>query len=114
MPSSSRLSSRRVHACAWCGREVADVGTGRRRLYCRQSCRQRAYEHRSAVKGTSIPQDAVVLSAEEASALIDRTFEVRCAAEDVATAVSEGASADELSRLCEELIVRAKDAERLR
>ncbi len=90
------------------------MGTGRRRLYCRQSCRQRAYEHRSAVKGTSIPQDAVVLSADEASALIDRTFEVRCAAEDVATAVSEGATVDELALLCDELIVRAKDAERLR
>lgn len=87
---------------------------GRRRRYCRQSCRQRAYEHRSAVKGTSIPADAVVLSAEEASALIDRTFEVRCAAEDVATAVGEGAGAEELARLCDELVTRAKDAERLR
>lgn len=55
-----------------------------------------------------------MLSADEASALIDRTFEVRCAAEDVATAVSEGAATDELVRLCDELISRAKDAERLR
>ena len=108
------VSFRRVHACAWCGRDVADSGMGRRRRYCRQSCRQRAYEHRSAVKGTSIPEDAVVLSADEASALIDRTFEVRCAAEDVATAVQEGATADELTQLCVELLVRAKDAERLR
>ncbi|MDJ0363315.1 hypothetical protein [Rhodococcus sp. H29-C3] len=108
------VSSRRVHACAWCGREVADSGMGRRRRYCRQSCRQRAYEHRSAVKGTSIPADAIVLSADEASALIDRTFEVRCAAEDVAIAVQEGASAEELAQLCVELLARAKDAERLR
>ncbi|WP_218019769.1 hypothetical protein [Rhodococcoides yunnanense] len=106
--------SRRVHACAWCGREVADSGVGRRRRYCRQSCRQRAYEHRSAVKGTSIPEDAVVLSADEASALIDRSFEVRCAAEDVAIAVDEGASPAELAELCKELVARAKDAERLR
>lgn len=108
------VKSRRVHACAWCGREVADSGLGRRRRYCRQSCRQRAYEHRSAVKGTSIPEDAVVLSADEASALIDRTFEVRCAAEDVATAVTEGADSGELARLCSDLVARAKDAERLR
>ncbi|WP_176444087.1 hypothetical protein [Rhodococcoides kyotonense] len=106
--------SRRVHTCAWCGREVADSGMGRRRRYCRQSCRQRAYEHRSAVKGTSIPEDAVVLSADEASSLIDRAFEVRCAAEDVAIAVTEGAGADELERLCRDLVARAKDAERLR
>ncbi len=55
-----------------------------------------------------------MLSSEEASALIDRTFEVRCAAEDVATAVTEGADADELARLCADLVSRAKDAERLR
>ncbi|OZF44415.1 hypothetical protein CH293_23160 [Rhodococcus sp. 14-2470-1b] len=108
------VKSRRVHACAWCGRDVADGGMGRRRRYCRQSCRQRAYEHRSAVKGTSIPEDAVVLSADEASALIDRNFEVRCAAEDVATAVAEGAGMDELARLCGDLVSLARDAERLR
>ncbi|RRQ27328.1 MULTISPECIES: hypothetical protein [Nocardiaceae] len=106
--------SRRAHACEWCGREVADSGMGRRRRYCRQSCRQRAYEHRSAVKGTSIAEDAVVLSADEASALIDRAFEVRCAAEDVAIAIGEGATAEELTRLCDDLVSRARDAERLR
>ena len=36
----------RPQPCRWCGREVADAGMGRRRQYCRQSCRQRAYEHR--------------------------------------------------------------------
>lgn len=108
------VKTRRVHACAWCGREVADAGMGRRRRYCRQSCRQRAYEHRSAVKGTSIPEDAVVLSADEASALIDRTFEVRCAAEDVATAVAEGAATAEIARMCDDLVALARDAERLR
>ncbi|MDJ0394066.1 hypothetical protein QMK17_12080 [Rhodococcus sp. G-MC3] len=108
------VKSRRVHACAWCGREVADSEMGRRRRYCRQSCRQRAYEHRSAVKGTSIPEDAVVLSADEASALVDRMFEVRCAAEDVATAVNEGAESNELALMCADLVTRAKDAERLR
>jgi hypothetical protein len=43
---------------------------GRRRQYCRQSCRQRAYEQRASingVKGASLPADAVVLSAEEAA-----------------------------------------------
>ena len=87
---------------------------GRRRRYCRQSCRQRAYEHRTAVKGTSIPENAVVLSADEASALMDRACEVRCAAEDVATAVSEGADTAELERLCHDMVTRARDAERLR
>jgi hypothetical protein len=88
-----------------------DVGMGRRRQYCRQSCRQRAYEQRAAVKGTSLPADAVVLSAEEAAQLSDRVYQVRCAAEDVALAVEEGADTEELRRLCEALLSAAKAAD---
>ncbi|MBN4926731.1 hypothetical protein IEU95_07810 [Hoyosella rhizosphaerae] len=106
--------ARRPHPCAWCGREVPDSGVGRRRQYCRQSCRQRAYEHRTSVRGTSIPEDSVVLSADEASALVDRAFAVRCAAEDVATALQEGAPQRELTELVVVLTELARDAERLR
>lgn len=108
------VRTRREQTCVWCGRPVTDAGTGRRRRYCRQSCRQRAYEQRVTVKGTSVPNDAVVLTAEEASAVADRAFEVRCAAEDVETAVAEGAGAEELGRLCADLVFKARDAERFR
>jgi len=84
---------------------------GRRRQYCRQSCRQRAYEQRALVKGTSLPPDAVVLSADEAAELSDRVYQVRCAAEDVATAVEEGAAAAELRDLCDALMRAAKTAD---
>ena len=75
-------------------RHVADAGLGRRRQYCRQSCRQRAYEQRVSInraKDTPVPADAVVLSADEAADLADRVDQPRCAAEDVATALDEGA-----------------------
>ena len=84
---------------------------GRRRQYCRQSCRQRAYEQRALVKGTAVPADAVVLSAEEAAVLSDRVYQVRCAAEDVVTAVEEGAPAAELRQLCDALLHAAKAAD---
>ena len=78
---------------------------GRRRQYCRQSCRQRAYEQRASIngvrQGASLPADAVVLSADEAADLSDRVYQVRCAAEDVATALDEGAGATELRELCD-------------
>ncbi|GCB01412.1 hypothetical protein NCCNTM_50460 [Mycolicibacterium sp. NCC-Tsukiji] len=90
---------------------MADAGMGRRRQYCRQSCRQRAYEQRAMVKGTNLAEDSVVLSAEEAAALSDRVYQVRCAAEDVATAVAEGAGPTELKELCEVLLQAAKDAD---
>jgi len=90
---------------------VADAGLGRRRQYCRQSCRQRAYEQRAMVRGTAVPPDAVVLTAAEAAELSDRVYQVRCAAEDVATAVDEGAPAAELRQLCRELLLAAKAAD---
>lgn len=61
-----------------------------------------------------MPVDAVVLTADEVEAVADRAFGVRCAAEDVATAVAEGASGDDLTELCGALVRLAKDAERLR
>ena len=63
------------------------------------------------VKGTSVPPDAVVLSADEAAELSDRVYQVRCAAEDVATAVEEGADGSELRNLCDTLIRAAKAAD---
>ncbi|GAA1669679.1 hypothetical protein MMUR_32440 [Mycolicibacterium murale] len=63
------------------------------------------------VKGSSVPEDAVVLSADEAAQLSDRVFQVRCAAEDVATAVDEGADGEELRHLCDALVRAAKAAD---
>ena len=63
------------------------------------------------VKGTAVPVDAVVLSAEEAAELADRVYQVRCAAEDVATAVEEGAPAAELRTLCDALLRAVQSAD---
>ena len=87
---------------------------GRRRQYCRQSCRQRAYEQRASIngaKGASVPADSVVLSADEAADLSDRVYQVRCAAEDVAIALDEGADPPELRELCDALMRAAQAAD---
>lgn len=62
-------------------------------------------------RGLSLPADAVVLTAEEAAQLSDRVYQVRCAAEDVVTAVDEGAEGTELRELCEALLSAAKAAD---
>jgi hypothetical protein len=90
---------------------------GRRRQYCRQSCRQRAYEQRASLTrggaggSPELPPDAVVLSADDAADLSDRVYQVRCAAEDIATALEEGARATELRELCDVLIRAARAAD---
>ena len=52
-----------------------------------------------------------MLTAEEACELSDRVYQVRCAAEDVATAIEEGAEAPELRGLCDALMRAAKAAD---
>jgi hypothetical protein len=63
------------------------------------------------VRGTSLAPDAVVLTADEASELSDRVYQVRCAAEDVATAIEEGADGSQLRELCDALMKAAKAAD---
>jgi hypothetical protein len=59
----------------------------------------------------ALPADAVVLSADDAADLSDRVYQVRCAAEDVSTALDEGAGASELRELCDVLIRAARAAD---
>lgn len=56
----------------------------------------------------------MVLSADEATALSDRIYQVRCAAEDIATALSEDAPHDELRKLSDTLLQAVDSADRWR
>lgn len=100
--------------CAWCGREIQANNRGRPKKYCRQSCKQRAYEQRNKVAGTEIPAQAVIIQPERAAALKDSLFVLRCAAEDIATASAEGAESKEIRDLCRELVELARTIEKLR
>ncbi|GAC55339.1 MULTISPECIES: hypothetical protein [Gordonia] len=93
---------------------MVDSELGRRRKYCKRSCRQRAYEQRTLLEGTSIPADAVILSAAEAADFGDRMFALRCAAEDLGTAVAERADHVVLAELTDTLLELAREAEKLR
>jgi hypothetical protein len=117
---------RTVRHCGWCGQQLTAAGgsagdtggrtakVGRPRRYCSQSCRQRAYERRSAVQRGGLPEDAVVLSAAELADLQDRLFQLRCAAEDVVTAADDGAGPGELKSLAAAVVQNAHGLERLR
>jgi hypothetical protein len=101
--------------CGWCGRRLPESGNvGRRRRYCGQSCRQRAYERRAAVQRSGLPEDAVVMSDTEIATLQDRLFQLRCAAEDIVTAADDGADREELRKLADEIARAAKELEQLR
>ena len=116
------------------GRAIIAVVTvtepARRRKYCDQTCRQRAYEHRKAGapgesgsgagamagsgEAASARTTGAGMSGARLSALRDGLFELRCAAEDVETAVSEGADTGEVAAMCRELVIKARELEHFR
>ena len=107
------MSDRRP--CAWCGRQLDQpAGAGRRRQYCGRSCRQRAYEQRAALHDSGLPTDAVVLSAAEVDNLHDRLFQLRCAAEDILTALDDGATTAQVRAAAGDVLSAARSLERLR
>lgn len=101
-------------SCAWCGRPVDEGSSGRRRRYCRRSCRQRAYEQRRSLRMHDLPEGTVVLTEDESADLMDRMFQLRCACEDLGTAIAEGEEQATLVKMSEELVAAARRAERLR
>ena len=50
-------------------------------------------------------------AADEASLLSDRVYQVRCAAEDMAVAIEEGAGPAELRELCDAVMRAAQAAD---
>lgn len=110
-----RRTGQKTAVCAWCGEEIElNQGRGRKRKYCGPSCKQRAYEQRTLLAETSVDPDAVILSQQKVDEIRDRLFELRCAAEDIQTAATEGAPASELGPLCDELVGLAHKLEKLR
>lgn len=101
--------------CEWCGREITLSPRGRRRKYCDQACRQRAYEHRRAESaGDAVPARSDDARAARLETLRDGLFELRCAAEDVETALREGADTTEVADMCREMVVKARALEHFR
>lgn len=95
--------------CQYCSKEIqVTPGRGRPRKYCSDSCKQRAYEQRHPVSPGQRPTRTI-----SGETLRDKLFELRCAAEDIATASREGAEHTEIQSLCDELVTMAKKLERL-
>ncbi|MDO4609312.1 hypothetical protein [Corynebacterium sp.] len=106
------ITPARRSTCEWCGTEFEDSPRGRSRKYCSQSCRQRAYEARKGIRRPVVAPEGG-LSGEQAQRLGDGLFELRCAAEDVRTAVLEGADPGQVADMCGDIVQLARRLEHL-
>ena len=80
LPAPTELSGR----CVWCSRPLtAPVGRGRPRRYCRQGCRQRAYEARLRSAELDLAPDDVVVGRAQLDDLAAALYCLQSALEDV-------------------------------
>jgi hypothetical protein len=78
---------------------LPEQGTvGRKRQYCGQPCRQRAYEQRATTARAGLSGDVVLVTKAELDGLQDRLYQLRCALEDVQTLLTERPTKAELER----------------
>ncbi|GAB7046584.1 hypothetical protein [Catenuloplanes indicus] len=85
--------------CGWCGNPIAQPPTGRRLRYCDRSCRQRAYEVRTAQRRLQRDVDAGVVRTAPAERVVERVVQPRhpstpaawaTALEELAAQLSDG------------------------
>ena len=94
--------------CRWCGRSFAITpGPGRRREFCRRSCRQRAYEARAAGARAQAGPDAIVVSERALADLQDRLWVLECALRDARTVVDDDSDAGARQVLAEVIAATA-------
>ncbi|HXY46132.1 MAG TPA: hypothetical protein VEH29_18240 [Acidimicrobiales bacterium] len=77
--------------CGWCGRDLAlgGSGRGRPRQYCRQSCRQRAYELRRRQQAGTLQRHEVPISQADFERCRDGIYAITAALEDVEVDLAE-------------------------
>jgi hypothetical protein len=70
--------------CRWCGRSLPPrAGPGRRREFCKQSCRQLDYQARRRAAEVGLSEHELIIARRELDDLYDRLYALEAAIEDV-------------------------------
>lgn len=73
-----------TRACRWCGRPIEVQGTtGRPRLYCKRSCRQRDFESRQRSAELGLSESELVVTRQALEEMHDALYVLEAAIEDV-------------------------------
>ncbi|MDR9450687.1 MAG: hypothetical protein RI637_05650 [Acidimicrobiia bacterium] len=70
--------------CGWCGGELPEQeGAGRRRVYCKQGCRQQAHMARKLAAAHGLGTDDLIISRKDLEELQGHLYGLQAALEDV-------------------------------
>ena len=70
--------------CRWCGRSLPPrAGPGRRREFCKASCRQLDYQARRRATEVGLSEHELIVATRELDDLYDRLYVLEAAIEDV-------------------------------
>jgi len=102
--------SRETLRCRWCGRKIdAGTGPGRRREFCKDSCKQMDYQARRRSAELGLSESELVIAREELEQLRDAIFVLEAAVEDVDRDVADaGDDPGEVRRALDWLLEAAR------
>lgn len=85
------VADRRPMRCEWCRRPLqAAAATGRPRRFCRQACRQRAFEARRRSTELDSIADEVLRSRRQLEELLDAIDDLRLVVDSTSLDLTEG------------------------
>jgi hypothetical protein len=82
--------------CRWCGRALPPrTGPGRRREFCKESCRQLDYQSRRRAAEVGLSEHELIVARRELDDLYDRLYVLEAAVEDVDRDLADDPTADD-------------------
>jgi hypothetical protein len=81
---------------------------GRKRQYCRQSCRQRAYESRQQAVQLGLSESELIVTRQSLEKLLDQVYVLQAAVEDVDRDLQDADDPKEVRRALEWLLSAAR------
>jgi len=81
---------------------------GRPKLYCKRSCRQRAYEARRRAAELGLAEHELIVTRGQLDELSDQLYLLRCAIDDAARAADGMVDLDEAKRLIDWIATAAE------
>jgi hypothetical protein len=95
--------------CRWCGRPIETrEGPGRKREFCKQSCRQADYISRQRSREAGLSEAELVVTREALEQLRDRLYVLEKAVEDVERDVEQAEGEGDLREAIDWLLEAAK------